>query len=155
LYTLHWLESSCQNPQLFFIAKKINVWSILFDYWRQYAGRPSYANISRFHSEWYQSPLSRAKQRAICQLHCAASAKIFFQTRSCFWENEKGIIGGGKVTDLPIRTLYLTDYGRETEGEFYRQITPGPKTPNAGDPCQHTSECPRRWRILQPSTFKF
>ena len=59
-------------------------------------------------------PFSRAKQRAIRQLHYDASAKIFFQTRSRFWESEDGIYGGGTVTDLPIRNLYYTDYGKET-----------------------------------------
>jgi len=59
-------------------------------------------------------PFSRAKQRAIRQLHYDASAKIFFQTRSRFWESEDGIFGGGTVTDLPIRNLYYTDYGKET-----------------------------------------
>lgn len=59
-------------------------------------------------------PFSRAKQRAIRQLHYDASAKIFFQTRSRFWETEDGIFGGGTVTDLPIRNLYYTDYGKET-----------------------------------------
>ena len=59
-------------------------------------------------------PFSRAKQRAIRQLHYDASAKIFFQTRDRFWETEDGIVGGGTVTDLPIRNLYYTDYGKET-----------------------------------------
>lgn len=59
-------------------------------------------------------PFSRAKQRAIRQLHYDASAKIFFQTRRRFWEQDDGIFGGGTVTDLAIRNLYYTDYGRET-----------------------------------------
>ncbi|HEX5838681.1 MAG TPA: flavin monoamine oxidase family protein [Anaerolineales bacterium] len=59
-------------------------------------------------------PFSRLKQRAIRQLHYDASAKIFFQTRSRFWEAEDGIYGGGTVTDLAIRNLYYTDYGKET-----------------------------------------
>jgi monoamine oxidase len=59
-------------------------------------------------------PFSRPKQRAIRQLHYDASAKIFFQTRSRFWESEDGIYGGGTVTDLPIRNLYYTDYGKDT-----------------------------------------
>ena len=59
-------------------------------------------------------PFSRAKQRAIRQLHYDASAKIFFQTRRRFWETDDGIHGGGTVTDLPIRNLYYTDYGKET-----------------------------------------
>ena len=59
-------------------------------------------------------PFSRAKQRAIRQLHYDASAKIFFQTRRRFWEEDEGIYGGGTVTDLAIRNLYYTDYGKET-----------------------------------------
>src|SRR6266545_1407355 len=59
-------------------------------------------------------PFSRAKQRAIRQLHYDASAKIFFQTRRRFWEEDDGIYGGGTVTDLAIRNLYYTDYGKET-----------------------------------------
>lgn len=59
-------------------------------------------------------PFSRAKQRAIRQLHYDASAKIFFQTRSRFWENDENIFGGGTVTDLAIRNLYYTNYGKET-----------------------------------------
>jgi monoamine oxidase len=59
-------------------------------------------------------PFSRAKQRAIRQLHYDASAKIFFQTRDRFWETDDGIVGGGTVTDLPIRNLYYTSYGKET-----------------------------------------
>jgi monoamine oxidase len=59
-------------------------------------------------------PFSRAKQRAIRQLHYDASAKIFFQCRRRFWETDEGIYGGGTVTDLPIRNLYYTDYGKET-----------------------------------------
>jgi monoamine oxidase len=59
-------------------------------------------------------PFSRAKQRAIRQLHYDASAKIFFQTRDRFWERDEGIVGGGTVTDLPIRNLYYTSYGKET-----------------------------------------
>jgi len=59
-------------------------------------------------------PFSRAKQRAIRQLHYDASAKIFFQTHTRFWEKEEGIFGGGSVTDLAIRNLYYTDYGKNT-----------------------------------------
>ncbi|MCE9646325.1 MAG: flavin monoamine oxidase family protein [Chloroflexi bacterium] len=59
-------------------------------------------------------PFSRAKQRAIRQLHYDASAKIFFQTRRRFWETDEGIYGGGTVTDLAIRNLYYTNYGQDT-----------------------------------------
>ncbi len=59
-------------------------------------------------------PFSRAKQRAIRQLHYDASAKIFFQCRRRFWEEDDGIFGGGTVTDLPIRNLYYPEHGRDT-----------------------------------------
>lgn len=59
-------------------------------------------------------PFSRAKQRAIRQLHYDASAKIFFQCRRRFWEDDEGIVGGGSVTDLPIRNLYYPEHGRDT-----------------------------------------
>ncbi|MRR39112.1 amine oxidase, partial [bacterium] len=59
-------------------------------------------------------PFSRAKQRAIRQLHYDASAKILFQCRRRFWEEDEGIFGGGTITDLPIRNLYYPDHGRET-----------------------------------------
>lgn len=57
---------------------------------------------------------SHAKQRAIRQLHYDASAKIFLQSRRRFWEEDDGIFGGGTVTDLPIRSMYYPEHGRET-----------------------------------------
>jgi len=57
---------------------------------------------------------SRAKNRAIRQLHYDASAKILFQCKRRFWEEDDGIFGGGTLTDLPIRNLYYPDHGRET-----------------------------------------
>jgi len=59
-------------------------------------------------------PFSRHKQRAIRQLHYDASAKILFQCRRRFWEEDEGIFGGGTMTDLPIRTVYYPDHGRDT-----------------------------------------
>lgn len=59
-------------------------------------------------------PFHRAKQRAIRQLHYDASAKILFQCKRRFWEEDDGIFGGGTMTDLPIRNMYYPDYGRET-----------------------------------------
>ncbi len=59
-------------------------------------------------------PFARAKQRAIRQLHYDASAKILFQCKRRFWEEDDGIFGGGTMTDLPIRNLYYPDHGRET-----------------------------------------
>jgi monoamine oxidase len=58
-------------------------------------------------------PFSRAKNRAIRQLHYDASAKILFQCKRRFWEEDEGIFGGGTMTDLPIRNLYYPDNGRE------------------------------------------
>jgi monoamine oxidase len=59
-------------------------------------------------------PFSRAKQKAIRQLHYDASAKILFQCRRRFWEEDDGIFGGGTFTDLPIRVTYYPDHSRET-----------------------------------------
>ena len=59
-------------------------------------------------------PFSPAKQRAIRQLHYDASAKILFQCRRRFWEDDDGIYGGGTVSDLPIRATYYPDHSRET-----------------------------------------
>ena len=61
-----------------------------------------------------QPLFSRAKQRAIRQLHYDASAKIWLQFRRRFWEEDDGIFGGGTATDLPIRVVYYPDHGRET-----------------------------------------
>jgi monoamine oxidase len=59
-------------------------------------------------------PFSRAKMRAIRQLHYDASAKILFQCRRRFWEDDEGISGGGTITDLPVRNIYYPDHGRDT-----------------------------------------
>ncbi len=59
-------------------------------------------------------PFSREKQRAIRELHYDASAKILFQCRRRFWEEDDGIFGGGTMTDLPVRSIYYPDHGRET-----------------------------------------
>jgi monoamine oxidase len=59
-------------------------------------------------------PFSRAKQRAIRQLKYDASAKIFFQCRRRFWEEDENIFGGGTTTDLAVRNIYYPDHGRET-----------------------------------------
>lgn len=59
-------------------------------------------------------PFSRAKMRAIRQLHYDASAKIVFQCRRRFWEEDDGIFGGGTLTDLPVRNVYYPNHGRET-----------------------------------------
>lgn len=59
-------------------------------------------------------PFSHAKRRAIRQLRYDASAKIFFQCRRRFWEEDEGIVGGGTITDLPIRNIYYPEAGRKT-----------------------------------------
>jgi monoamine oxidase len=59
-------------------------------------------------------PFTRAKQKAIRQLHYDASAKILFQCRRRFWEEDDGIFGGGTITDLPIRVVFYPDHARET-----------------------------------------
>jgi monoamine oxidase len=59
-------------------------------------------------------PFSRAKQRAIRQLHYDLATKILIQCRRRFWETEDGIWGGTTVTDLPIRNVHYPEHGRET-----------------------------------------
>jgi len=59
-------------------------------------------------------PFTRAKQRAIRQLHYDASAKVFLQFRRRFWEDDDGIYGGGTVTDLAVRNVYYPDHGVAT-----------------------------------------
>ena len=59
-------------------------------------------------------PFSLAKQRAIRELHYDPAVKVFFQCRRRFWEEDDGIFGGRSITDLPIRTIYYPDHGRET-----------------------------------------
>jgi len=59
-------------------------------------------------------PLSQNKRRAIRQLHYDASAKILFQCRRRFWEEDEGIFGGGTVTDLAVRNIFYPESGRET-----------------------------------------
>ncbi|MEO8541509.1 MAG: flavin monoamine oxidase family protein [bacterium] len=58
--------------------------------------------------------VSTGKQRAIRQLHYDAASKVFLQSRTRFWETNDGIVGGGTVTDLPIRQLYYPDHGKQT-----------------------------------------
>ncbi len=83
-------------------------------------------------------PLSRAKMRAIRQLHYDASAKIFVQCRRRFWEEDEGIYGGGTVTDLAVRNIYYPEHGRDTgRGVLLASYT--------------WSEDAQRWGSLSPS----
>ena len=83
-------------------------------------------------------PFSGGKQRAIRQLHYDASAKILLQFRSRFWEEDHGIFGGGAFSDLPIRTTFYPEQGRETgRGVMLASYT--------------WSEDAQRWGSLSPS----
>lgn len=83
-------------------------------------------------------PFSHAKRRAIRQLHYDASAKIFFQCRRRFWEEDDGIFGGGTLTDLAVRNIYYAEHGRETgRGILLASYT--------------WSEDAQRWGSLAPS----
>ena len=85
-----------------------------------------------------RAPFSAAKQRAVRQLHYDASAKIFFQCRRRFWEQDDGIVGGGSVTDLPIRNVYYPEHGTETgRGVMLASYT--------------WSEDAQRWGSLEPA----
>ncbi len=59
-------------------------------------------------------PFSLGKQRAIRELHYDAATKVFVECQRRFWEEDEGIFGGRSVTDLPIRTIYYPEHGRET-----------------------------------------
>ena len=59
-------------------------------------------------------PFSPGKRRAIRQLPYDAASKIFLQCRRRFWEEDEGIFGGYTVTDLPIRSIFYPEHGRET-----------------------------------------
>jgi len=83
-------------------------------------------------------PFSRPKMRAIRELHYDASAKILFQCRRRFWEQDEGIFGGGTITDLPVRNVYYPDHGQETgRGVLLASYT--------------WSEDAQRWGSLPPS----
>jgi monoamine oxidase len=63
----------------------------------------------------FAQPLSLGKQSAIRELHYDAATKIFAQCARRFWEADEGILGGRSVTDLPIRTIYYPEHGRDGE----------------------------------------
>jgi monoamine oxidase len=65
--------------------------------------------------EILNTPFSRPKQKAIRELNYNASAKILFQVRHRFWEQEDGIVGGTTVTDLPIRRICYPSYSDPNE----------------------------------------
>jgi monoamine oxidase len=84
------------------------------------------------------TPFSRAKQKAIRQLHYDASAKVFLQFRRRFWEDDDGITGGGSITDLAVRNVYYPDHGRDSgRGVMLASYTWG--------------EDAQRWGSLPPS----
>lgn len=71
-------------------------------------------------------PLSPPKQRAIRQLSYHASTKILFGVRERIWETDDGILGGGTVTDLPVRRLnYPTPDPTTTRGVLLASYTWG------------------------------
>jgi len=72
------------------------------------------------------TPFSAGKQRAIRQLNYHASTKVLFQVRHRFWEDEDGIVGGGTVTELPIRRMnYPTPDPSTTRGVLLASYTWG------------------------------
>jgi monoamine oxidase len=58
---------------------------------------------------------SAGKQMAIRQVHYVNSTKIFLQCRRRFWEEDDKIFGGATMTDLPNRSIYYPDHGRDTK----------------------------------------
>jgi monoamine oxidase len=57
---------------------------------------------------------SPARQMAIRQLHYSDAVKIFLQCRRRFWEEDHQIFGGASVSDLPIRSVFYPEHGRQT-----------------------------------------
>lgn len=57
----------------------------------------------------FEPSLSAGKQRAINELHYFSSTKIFLQTKTRFWENNKNKAKGLTLTDMPIRSLYFPE----------------------------------------------
>ena len=71
-------------------------------------------------------PFSAGKRRAIRQLNYHASTKILFQVRHRFWEDDDGILGGGTVTELPVRRMnYPTPDPTTTRGVLLASYTWG------------------------------
>lgn len=60
-------------------------------------------------------PFSSGKQIALRQLHYADCVKVLLQCRRRFWEEDEGLFGGATVTDIPIRSIYYPEHGRETK----------------------------------------
>ena len=60
-------------------------------------------------------PFSSGKQMAVRQVPYVNAAKVFLQCRRRFWEEDEGLFGGSTETDLPIRSIYYPDHGRETK----------------------------------------
>lgn len=60
-------------------------------------------------------PFSAGKQMALRQLHYIDGVKVLLQCRRRFWEEDEGLFGGATVTDLPIRSIYYPEHGRETK----------------------------------------
>jgi monoamine oxidase len=58
---------------------------------------------------------SREKQKAIRELNYNPSSKILFQTRTRFWEQTDGIVGGTTATDLPIRRICYPSHASPDE----------------------------------------
>lgn len=98
-------------------------------------------------------PFSRAKQRAIRQLHYDAAAKIFFQCRRRFWETDDGIYGDGTVTDLPIRNLYIPIGAKKPGVVCCSPVIPGRRMRNAGGRSHRATVSSRRWR-MSPSFIR-
>lgn len=61
-------------------------------------------------------PFSHNKTKAIRKLHYDTATKILLQFRRRFWEQDDGILGGGSVTDLPIRFVYYPSHGLKSDG---------------------------------------
>lgn len=57
----------------------------------------------------FEPGLSVGKQRAINELNYFSSTKIFLQTKTRFWQNNRNKTKGLTLTDLPIRSVYFPE----------------------------------------------
>ncbi len=92
----------------------------------------------------FEPELSSGKQHAINELHYFSSTKIFLQTKTRFWENNKNRTTGLTLTDLPIRSLYfpeqhqnsnrgimIASYTWEKESRMWESLSPNERIKQA------------------------
>jgi monoamine oxidase len=99
-------------------------------------------------------PFSRAKQRAIRQLHYDASAKIFFQCRRRFWRMMRGLSAGGPSPIYLFVTFTIPSTAGTPGVECSLPATRGQRMRTAGDRWPLRSASHRPWRTSLKSIPK-